>query len=189
MSLTIHGISFELTKSRPDAGSKATPPHSAPPSKPGNTTVPSNDGGSNIPERMARKRFSTSACASGVRVVSIASVRPCRANGAGFTGRGCVGEANSPSTRDGGTGRSSIGKSEAPVFRSSTNVSPYLVTCATASIWRPSRVTVTSVGGAGKSQSQMSCFTPWKCQMRLPVRASSASTQSANRLSPWRVVP
>ncbi len=109
----------------------------------------------------------------------MASVRPCRANGGGFTGRGCVGEANSPSTCDGGTGRSSIGKSDAPVRRSSTNVSPYFVTCATASICRPSWVTVTSVGGAGKSQSQMSCFTPWKCQTRRPVRASSASTQSA----------
>ena len=119
----------------------------------------------------------------------MASVSPCRANGGGFTGRGCVGEANSPSTRDGGTGRSSIGKSDAPVLRSSTNVSPYFVTWATASTRRPSRVTVTRVGGAGKSQSQMSCFTPWKCHRRLPVRASSASTQSENRLSPLRVVP
>ena len=146
--------------------------------------VPSSDGGWRKPDFIVLKRASTAACASGVRVVSMSSVRPCRANGGGFTGRGCVVDVSSPSTVDGGAGRCSIGKSDSPVRRSSTKVSPYFVTCATASTVRPSCVTVTSVGGAGKSQSHTSCLMPWKCQTRLPVRASSASTLSANRLSP-----
>ena len=37
-----------------------------------------------------RNCASTAACASGVRVVSMSSVSPCRANGGGLTGYGCV---------------------------------------------------------------------------------------------------
>ena len=36
--------------------------------------------------------------------------RPEYSNGAGLVGNGCVGEARSPGTSDGGTGRSSIGQ-------------------------------------------------------------------------------
>src|SRR5215213_8987018 len=169
----IHGISFELTNSSPDSGSNAAPPHSAPPSNPGNTIVPSNDGGARYPDFILRKRSSTAACASGVLVVSIASVTPCLANGGGLVGNGCASATCSPSTADGGALRYSIGKSDTPVRRSSTNTSPNLVTCATASIDRPLCFTVTRFGGAGKSQSHTSCFKPWKCQTRLPVRASS----------------
>ena len=39
------------------------------------------------------------------------------------------------------------------------------------------------------SQSQRSWCTVWKCQRRLPVRASSASRQFANRLEPGRSAP
>ena len=86
------------------------------------------------PDFIFRNRSSTDACASGVRVVSISSVRPWRANGGGLVGYGCASAAFSPSTLDGGALRYSIGNSDSPVRRSSTNVSPNFVTCATASI-------------------------------------------------------
>ncbi len=83
---TIHGISFEFTYSRALSGSNAAPPHSAPPSNPGNTMMPRSVGGANMPVPNERKRSSTAAWASGVRRVSIASVSPWRANGGGASG-------------------------------------------------------------------------------------------------------
>ena len=77
---------------------------------------------------------------------------------AAWSDRAAPRRAFSPSIADGGALRYSIGNSDAPVRRSSTNTSPNLVTCATASIDWPSRLTVTRLGGAGKSQSQTSCF-------------------------------
>ena len=120
-------------------GSNAAPPHSAPPSNPGKTIVPSNDGGANMPDFSFRNRSSTAACASGVRRVSIASVRPWRANGGGFSRpRLRFGEPLAVDRRRRHR-RSSIGKSDAPVRRSSTKTSPNLVICATASTWRVRR--------------------------------------------------
>ena len=49
------------------------------------------------------------------------------------------------------------GKSGRPVSRSSSSVFPIFVTWATASTRRPSCSTVTRLGGAGRSRSQMSC--------------------------------
>ena len=45
---------------------------------------------------------------------------PCRSNGGGFVGCGCVGDNRSPGTADGRTGRSSIGHTGSPVARSKT---------------------------------------------------------------------
>ena len=47
---------------------------------------------------------------------------PCRSNGGGFVGCGCVGAVRSPGTVDRGTGRSSIGQTGSPVTRSKTYV-------------------------------------------------------------------
>jgi hypothetical protein len=120
ISRTIHGISFELTNSNAESASNAAPPHSPPPSTPGNTIVPSKDGGVNIPVLSVLNSFSTAACASGVRRVSISSVRLWRVKGGGLSGYGCVSESRSPSIGDGGTFFEPTGKSGAPVLRSST---------------------------------------------------------------------
>ena len=56
--------------------------------------------------------------------------------------------------------RYSTGNNGAPVRRSSTYTNPYFVIWATASTLRPSRVTVTRLGAAGKSMSHTSCLTP-----------------------------
>ena len=79
--------------------------------------VPSNDGGAKKPVEYFRNRSSTAACASGVRVVSMSSVRPWRVNGGGFTGYGWRSDSRSPSIADGGTLRDSIGNSGSPVRR------------------------------------------------------------------------
>ena len=75
-----------------------------------------------------------------------ASVIRWRANGAGFSGIGCVGHVSSPARSERGAARSSIGKSGAPVARSNRKTKPDLVICATASTRRPSRVTRDEVG-------------------------------------------
>src|SRR5438067_312552 len=115
----IHAISLAFTYSSPDDGSNAAPPHSPPPSNPGNTMVPSRLGGTNWPAlRTFRKRSSTAACASDVRFVGMSSVRICRENAGGFNGSGCFDERYSPSTPSVGTPRSSIGNTGLPVSRS-----------------------------------------------------------------------
>ena len=48
------------------------------------------------------------------------SVNDCLANGAGFVGKGCVGDVHSPGTSVCGTGRSTIGQTGWPVLRSKT---------------------------------------------------------------------
>ena len=55
---------------------------------------------------------------SGVKSIRSSSVTPCRSNGGGLVGKGCVGEVYSPGTVDCGTGRSSIGQTGSPVSRS-----------------------------------------------------------------------
>ncbi len=73
-----------------------------------------------------------SARSSAVKSTRSSSWRPCRSNGGGLVGNGCVGDDFSPGTFDCGTARSSIGQTGFPVTRSSTNTNPCLVTCATA---------------------------------------------------------
>ena len=63
---------------------------------------------------------SASARSSGVKSIRSSSVMPCRSNGAGLVGNGCVGEYHSPGTSPAGTGRSSIGQTGSPVTRSRT---------------------------------------------------------------------
>ena len=97
-------------------------------------TVPSRLGGTNWPAlRTLRKRSSTAACASGVRLVTMSSVKIWRAKGGGFSGSGCFAAVASPSTSEAGTARSSIGNSGLPVSRSNRYTWPDLVICATAS--------------------------------------------------------
>jgi hypothetical protein len=158
----IHGTSFAFTYSTPCPRSTAAPPHSPPPSKPGSTTVPSRLGGAKGPPwRRVRKRARAAARAAGVRVVRLSAVTAWRANGAGSVGKGCVGHARSPRRSDGSTGRSSIGKSGAPLARSNRKTNPVFVICATASTGRPSRATVSRVGAAGRSRSSRSWWTVW----------------------------
>jgi hypothetical protein len=57
---------------------------------------------------------------SGVKSIRLASVVPWRSKGGGRVGNGCVGAVHSPATVLGGTGRSSIGHTGAPVLRSKT---------------------------------------------------------------------
>ena len=78
-------------------------------------------------------------------------MRPCRSNGAGRVGKGCVGEVHSPGTVDFGTGRSSIGQTGSPVTRSKTNANACLVTCTTALMRRPPTVMSASTGAVGLS--------------------------------------
>src|SRR4029077_1335574 len=160
--LDVQAISLAFTYNTPEFGSRADPPHSAPPSNPGKSTValPTMNG-TNCPSlRNDLNCSSAHWCACGVRVVNISAVNNCRAYGAGFNENGCIVAATSPSTVLGGPRRYSIGKSGAPLARSNRNTKPCLVVCATASMLCPSRLTVTSVGGDGKSRSQISCFTP-----------------------------
>src|SRR5690606_27055549 len=98
----IHGISFPLTYNRPDSGSQAAPPHSPPPSKPGQMTVPSRLGGTNCPAE--RDLFNTVKRESfgGEWGLISASVILCRAKGGVFMGRGWVGQASSPIRSDSG---------------------------------------------------------------------------------------
>ena len=110
------------------------------------------DGGVNIgPERYCRNISRASARSSGVKSIRSSSVMPCRSNGAGFVGNGCVGASRSPGTSDGGTGRSSIGHTGSPVTRSKTYVNACLLTCATALISRPSTVMSARIGGEAMS--------------------------------------
>ena len=74
----------------------------------------------------------------------------------GASGSGCVGHACSPFRSEGGTGRSSIGKSGSPDARSNRKTKPLFAICATASTRSPPRDTVTRCGAAGRSRSQRS---------------------------------
>ena len=102
-----------------------------------------------------------------------------RANGRGLVGMGCVAAVTSPGTSLRGKRRYSTGKSDFPVTRSNRKMNPCFVVCATASIVRPPCVTVTRLGGDGRSRSQMSWRTVWKCHSRLPVAAFSAMSEFA----------
>ena len=102
----------------PLSGSTAAPPQLAPPTVPGRCTVPGSEGGVNSGPMRKRVMASTaSARSAGVKSTRSSTVTPWYSKGAGLVGNGCVGEACSPGTSDGGTGRSSIGHSGAPVTR------------------------------------------------------------------------
>ena len=95
-----------------------------------------------------------SARSSAVMSITSSGVSPWRSKGGGLVENGCVDEARSPGTSEGGTGRSSIGQTGFPVLRSKTKTNPGLVICATASIaWSPT-VMSASTGAAGRSWSQ-----------------------------------
>src|SRR5688572_23777986 len=103
----------------PVAGSTAAPPQFAPPVVPGRAIVPSSEGGVNSgPVRKPWIAFSAIARISGVKSARSFAFEPWYSNGAGFDGIGCVGDAFSPGTSDGGTGFSSIGHTGLPVTRS-----------------------------------------------------------------------
>ena len=137
------------------------PPHSPPPSIPGNRIVPCRLGGSNSPPfRSADHSARTASSARGVRFVIRSSVKRCRVNGGGRVGSTCVAASCSPSISDAGAFSCSIGNSGWPLSRSSTYSRPFFAVCATTSRFRPSCRMVMSDGGAGKSRSQTSCFTP-----------------------------
>src|SRR4030095_6422512 len=103
----------------PVAGSTAAPPQFAPPVVPGRTSVPSIDGGVNSgPLLNPWIAFSAIARISGVESARSLTVTPWYWNGAGFDGIGCVGDAFSPGTSEGGTGFSSIGHTGFPFVRS-----------------------------------------------------------------------
>ena len=78
---------------------------------------------------------------------------PCRSNGAGLVGKGCVGLVFSPGTFDCGTGRSSIGQIGSPVSRFSTNRNACLVGCASALTVAAVHVMSNRIGAHGRSQS------------------------------------
>src|SRR5580700_3039630 len=103
-SAPVQAISFAFTYRIAVCVSTADPPHSGPPSNPGKITVsfPTLNG-TNCPSLRNFLNFSSAqACASGVRLVSISSLRNCRAKGAGLRGNGCSEAALSPGTSLGG---------------------------------------------------------------------------------------
>ncbi len=103
----------------PVRGSTAAPDQLPPPTEPGRAIVPSRDGG--VKSGPIRKPFTAAvaiARTSGVKSTRSSGVTPWYSNGAGFVGNGCVGDARSPGTSDGGTGFSTIGHTGSPVTRS-----------------------------------------------------------------------
>src|SRR5271169_4329601 len=98
------------------AGSNADPPHSAPPSKPGNITVSLPTlFGAYIPSLINVLNLASAySCACGERFVSKSSVSNCRENGTGFVGTVCTVAAISPGTVLAGYFRVSIGNNGVP---------------------------------------------------------------------------
>src|SRR5262245_30278206 len=101
-----------LTNSKPNLRSKDPPPQLPPPCRPGKEIVGFSANGKYGPPMRglccamnSRQYFSS----SGVTVATSFIENDCRANGGGFTGNGCVGDADSPGTSLDGTLRSSIG--------------------------------------------------------------------------------
>src|SRR6056297_376207 len=112
----------------PVFGSTAAPPHSAPPSKPGNISVPSTLGGSHgFDERISLKRFNIPGRDEDEILLISSLLKNCLANGEGFSGTGCVGQAFSPSRSEAGTSVSKIGNSGSPDSLSKRKICPVLV--------------------------------------------------------------
>ena len=156
-------ISLALTYNTLVTGSTDGPPHSPPPSYPGRIRVPCTEGGVKIdPARYDKNRCFNCACSALSVVMRLRSftVMVCLANGLGKTGKGWVGDKTSLiRSVCVFTLRSSMGKTGFPVSRSKTKTMPVLVVCATASIFLPFRLMVTSEGGVGRSMSQTSWCT------------------------------
>src|SRR4030095_5526125 len=83
-------------------------------------------------------------------------VNDCFTKGGGLVGNGCVGHVCSPGISLFGTGRSSMGQIGSPVSRLKKNKNPFLFSCATTSIVRPSFLIVVSCGAELRSKSQRS---------------------------------
>ena len=180
------------TKTMPFCGSAAVVPQFEPPWLPGIEIVSVRPGGVKMPSLRifaTRSRMAAYCSGDGSQGFTSSTVNVWRANGGGLVGKGCVGQDCSPGTSLCGTGRSSIGQSGSPVTRSKTYRKPVLPACATASTLRPLCRTVTSCGAETLSKSHRSWWTVWKCQSRLPVRASSARRQFAKRFWPVRSAP
>src|SRR4051812_45592682 len=97
------GISFTLTYSTFNWGSKDPPCHSAPPKWLGMVMVPRRLGGVKIePERYFLNSCKAYSWASGVIFVRSASVTASRARGGGLMGSNCVGHVSSPGTSERG---------------------------------------------------------------------------------------
>ena len=112
-------------KSRPVSGSTAVPGQFTPPPGPGDWMIgfpnPRTGGGVKMGPSCARSATRiASSRSSGVKSIRSSMVIPCRSNGGGRVGKGCVGEYHSPGTLPAGTGRSSIGQTGSPVTRSKT---------------------------------------------------------------------
>ena len=133
ISFTKIGNRFVSTKSRCRCGSYAALPQFTPPTLLGKTRVPCRLGGVKISPDRAAFIFSVHHC------FSCASL-PQASSGDNFSGTremaeaGCVGQDSSPGTSLLGTGRSSIGKSAAPVRRLRTNTRPIFVVMAIAGV-------------------------------------------------------
>src|SRR5688572_23418458 len=103
------------------SGSYAAPPHSEPPMVPGTFRDPCTEGGVKSPSYLKLlKSLRRESFEDGEKSATSSIVMNCLAYGAGFNGKGCVGEASSPGTSDAGTSLSSTGNSGLPVSRSST---------------------------------------------------------------------
>ena len=94
---------------------------------------------------------SASCLSSGVKSITFSSESPSFSSGAGFVGKGCVGESLSPGTNDCVTGRSSIGQTGSPVTRLKVKVIPCLVVWMTIGTSFPSTVTSARIGTLGRS--------------------------------------
>ena len=158
---------------------------------PGKRIVPCRLGGSNSPAVRSVRHSSRTACsAAGVRVVTRSSVNLGRVNGGGRVGRSCVVASCSPGTSDGG---------HAQLLHREDGLAGLAVEHVGAAVLRDLRDDVAalavlrdrdqSAGAAGKSRSQTSCLTAWKCQTRSPVAAFRHRIVFANRLSPCRFAP
>src|SRR5260221_6541114 len=123
-----HGNSLLLTNMTPVSGSTAAPPHSPPPSNPGNIQTPSLLGGVKGALYLILLNFSiNSLFVSGSRLATSSGPKCWRAKGSGRVGIGCVGQASSPARSDTGTGLSSTGKMGSPVVRSKRKTYPCFV--------------------------------------------------------------
>ena len=107
----------------PVCGSPAVLPQFAPPHAPGNWMCGRRwlDGVNTPSFAASRTSCFSFSCSSGLtNGFTSSGVIDCRANGGGLVGIGWVGDETSPGTSLFGTGRSSIGHSGVPVFRSNT---------------------------------------------------------------------
>ena len=156
------------------------PPHSPPPSKPGNMTVPWRLGGIELarhcapcgtaPARpRAPRECAWSACprsTSGGRKAA-ASRERLHLRQTPLHPRSTAGPC---ALRSGNSGL--------PVSRSKTKTKPDFVICATASIGAAVALTVTRFGGAGKSRSQTSCRT----RLKMPHALARIGIQREQRI-------